>query len=237
MSHRIIANTTVSLSVRRLCCAIVLSAALSMTSPQCAAQSPPEPPEDHSCTVHAAGAFTRAFGKDGKNFNTGWGFQAGGGFAVSRPPEHGRGTSVFITANFMFDQLGATTSALEQAKSSNAALATATSARGKFYATTLDPTFRFSRNRRTSLYLLGGFGWFGRAVDFSGADAGTLTQSAGTPLGKSALNSGVFDAGAGVNVSLTKRGGPMLYAELRVYHGVAANGATSLLPFSLGIRW
>jgi hypothetical protein len=137
----------------------------------------------------------------------------------------------------MFDQLGSTASALTQATFNNAALASATSARGKFYATTLDPTFRFPLNRRANLYLLGGFGWFRRSVEFSAANPGTLTQSAGTPLAKSVLNSGVFDAGGGVNVGLRKRGGPMLYIELRLYHGLAANSATMLLPLSVGVRW
>jgi hypothetical protein len=195
-------------------------------------------PQDHSCTLNVAGAFVSPFGKDGNNFATGWGFQAGGGFAVSRAVEPGHGVDFFITANFMYDRLNATSTALTQAKAADITqLGSATAAHGSFSSLTLDPTVRYPVNLRTSLYLSGGFGWFRRGVGFSGANPATLTQSSGITLDRLAANSGVFDVGGGVNFGLTRKGGVMLYAEARVYRGLAVNSGTTLLPVSVGVRW
>lgn len=194
--------------------------------------------EDHSCTVDAAGAFALPAGKDGHNFDTGWGFQAGGGFAVSRNAEPGRGNSYYITANFMFEKFRATGAALDLAKTFNPMqLANATSAHGAFSAVTLDPSARHAFNRRTSVYGLGGFGWLRRGVAFNGANPATLLQSNGITLDRLASNSGVFDLGGGANFGLSKNGGLMLFAEARIYRGLAINSGTTLVPISLGIRW
>lgn len=203
-------------------------------------QSPPPQAEaqDHSCTVDVAYDY-RAFpaGRDGGNFTSGQGFQAGGGFAVTRPAEPDRGARLYLTANFMYERLSATGNALAQATAASTALVSATSAHGNFFAATFDPTVRYFINRRTNLYLVGGFGWFRRGVVFNGPSVTTLTQSGAPSLDKLAANSGVFDVGGGVNFGLTQNGGPMIYAGARVYRGLATNSGTTLVPLSVGVRW
>ena len=194
------------------------------------------PPQDHSCNLDLAFEYTAPFGRDGNNFNSGKGFQAGGGFEVSRPPEPDRGVSVYITGNFMYDRLPATAFALMDAIKGDAAL-TGSSAHGSFDATTLDPTVRYLFNRRTSVYLVGGFGWLRRGVEFKGANPASLTMSNGLTLDRVATDSGVLDFGGGVNFGLTPNGGMMLFAEARVYRGLAVNTGTTLVPVSGGLRW
>jgi opacity protein-like surface antigen len=221
---------------RHLAGAAIAGTVLLLLAIDCQAQ---DPPQDHSCTVYVGGEFTSPHGKDGNNFTSGGGFQAGGGFAVTPQAEPGHGVNLYITVSFMYDRLAATAPALAQAIAGDTTgqLASATSAHGSFYATTLDPTVRYLINRRTSLYLLGGFGWFRRGVEFNGAKPSTLIQSGGFTLDKLSANSGAFDVGAGVNFGLTHNGGLMVYAEARVYRGLAVNSGTTLLPLSVGVRW
>jgi hypothetical protein len=220
--------------------AITLATAIAflIASAPCRAQAPQDQPQDHSCTISGAGSYVAPSGTDGHDFSSGWGVQAGVGFAVTHRAEPGHGAVLYIGTNYMYDRLDATATALDAAKTSDPAhLMNATSAHGSFSALTLDPTLRYSMNIRTSVYALGGFGWFRRGVGFSGANPGSLTDSSGSSLERLASDSGVFDAGAGVNFGLTPRGGVMLYAEVRVYRGLAVNNATTLVPLSAGIRW
>ena len=197
-----------------------------------------QPAQDHSCTVHVAGALAIPKGEDGHNFDrAGWGFQAGGGFAVTRQAEV-RGGTWFITANFMYEKFKATAAALAAAKNLNPTqLADATAAHGAFSSITIDPTIRYRFNPRFSVYGLGGFGWLRRGVSFNGANPATLLQSNGVTLDRLVSNSGVFDAGGGANFGLSSRGGVMLFVEARVYRGMAVNGGSTLVPISLGVRW
>jgi hypothetical protein len=197
------------------------------------------PAEDHSCTLNAAGGFSAPFGKDGGNFNTGGiGFQGGGGFAVTPAVKPLKGVVLFLTANLAYDRLQATTAALSAAKTANQAqLGNATSAHGSFSAVTFDPTVRYPLTVRTSLYLSGGFGWFRRGVSFNGEDSAALLNPGSASLGKAATNSGVIDAGGGVNFGLTHRGGVMFYADARIYRGLAVNSGTTLMTASFGVRW
>ena len=216
-------------------CAVVAFAALSfLLAIDCSAQVQRQ---DHSCTAEAAGSFVFPEGNDGQNFVNGWGLRAGGGFAVSQA--RGRsGVSYYITANYMYEHLKATVAALDIAKMANPTeLANATSAHGSFSAVTIDPTIRYAFNRRLGVYGSGGFGWFRRGVGFDGVNPATLLQSYGNTLDRLSSNSGAFDIGAGGNVGLTKRGGLMLFAEARLYHGTAINSGTMLVPISLGVRW
>jgi hypothetical protein len=213
---------------------VAIAILLSFIAIGCFAQ---EPTQDHSCTVDVAGAFAVPAGKDGHNFDTGWGLQAGGGFAVSRPA-YSRGFSYYLTANFMYERFRATDAALALAKASNPILlAKATSAHAGFSAVTIDPAVRYAVNRRFSIYGVGGFGWFRRGVGFNGANPATLTQSNGATLDRLASNSGAFDFGGGANFGITKNGGLMLFAEARVYRGLAINSGSTLVPISVGIRW
>ncbi len=198
---------------------------------QCLAQSSPD---FHSCTIGAGGGWASPQADSG--LTRGWDFQAGGGFAVVAPST-GR-WSVFLTANFMFDHLGATAAALSQATSANPMLAGATAAAAKFYSTTFDPEFRYAIGRRASVYFLGGFGWLRRNIEFTGAAAqGSLLQPSGPAVFAGGGNSGMYDAGGGLNVSPPRMGGVMLYLEVRYLHGLAINNATRLAPVTIGVRW
>jgi hypothetical protein len=224
---------------RMLRCIAVASAILFLLTIDCPAQAVPvDKAQDQSCTVNAAGGSVWPSGNDGDNFNLGWGFQAGGGFAVTHPVEPRRGVQLFITANYMYAKLNATNKALAAAIAVDPSqLASAKAAHGSFSAVTLDPSMRYPLSIRTSLYLSGGFGWFRRGIGFSGANPANLLHSAPSSLDRLASNSGVFDLGGGVNRSLTHTGGLMLYGEVRVYHGAAVNSSTTLVPVTVGLRW
>ncbi len=196
------------------------------------------PNQDHSCTIEAAGEFVLPFGSYGKNFDSGAGFHVGGGFAVWHSTQSAKSPTLFLTVNYMYDQLKVTSGALSAAvAASNNQLKGATSAHGGFSATTLDLTYRHPISRRNSAYLLGGFGWLRRDVNFDGASPGNLIQPNALSLGRLASNSGAFDLGTGVNFGLRSEGSWMLFAEIRVFKGVAVNSGTILVPVSLGVRW
>jgi hypothetical protein len=199
-----------------------------------------QPPQDHSCTVDGAGVFALPHGEDGQNFDKlGWGFQAGGGFSPWPQDDPDRGWRWFFTASFMYQKFKANAAALNLAKKANPTeLANATSAHGGFSAVTLDLfNPRYTWSRRNSVYFVAGFGWLRRGIGFNGANPGTLLQSNAISLDRLTSNSGVFDAGVGVNRGLSTNGGLMLFAEGRVYRGLAINGGSTLVPISVGVRW
>lgn len=196
----------------------------------------------HSCTLNLGGGWAPVSGSDANSLDAGWNFQAGGGFALTSGPAPSHRWSAFITANFMFDRLGVSSAALQQARNlnpTNIGLLEANSARAKFFSTTLDPTFRFPVAKAVSIYAFAGFGWFRRSLEFTGvSNQGVLLQPGGPAVFSSGGNSGAYDAGLGANLRLPRRtGGLMLYAEARVLHGLAINRATTLVPVSVGIRW
>ena len=225
--------------LRNPACVLILCAAAILAIPKkCLAQ---DDATFHSCTVNAGGGWSPVHGTEQSNLNRGWNFHAGGGFAVTPRPAPGHNWSLFITANFMFDQLPVKPAALQQARTldpQNIALQQASSAKANFYSTTLDPTLRFPA-RWGNVYAFGGFGWFRRSLAFTGGSSqGTLLQPGSPSVFGSGGNSGAFDAGVGVNVRPSRRtGGLMLYAEVRVLHGLAINHETMLVPVSFGVRW
>jgi hypothetical protein len=197
-----------------------------------------EPARDHSCTVGAAAVFASPFGQDRDNFNHGgWGFQAGGGFAVTRQAEPNHGGRWYITGNYLYDKFRVRESAMKEVLMDDQQLAGAKSAHGDFSAVTLDPNYRWTFNRRSSLYLTGGFGWMHRGIGFNGLSKVPPLLPSSTSLGGAASNSGVFDFGVGVNFSPKPLRGLMLFTEGRVYHGTAINSGSTLVPVSIGVRW
>jgi len=216
---------------RVLCLAFFAAVAKCQTS---------EPPfEDHSCTAQGGGGYTWPHAADGRDLNSGGRFfYAGGGFEAKAPEKTGRGWSIFLTANFLVDQLGVTANAINAAHS-NPALSAANGGHARFYSTTFDPTFRFNATRRVSLYFSGGYGWLRRTVDFteSSTEPPPVTQPTGALVGSPSHNSGVLDVGAGVNESVRRLGGLMLFEEMRVWRGLGINGGTTLLAVTGGIRW
>jgi hypothetical protein len=222
----------------------------SQTSAQQTANKQPEqPPEhehhrpeqsrqDHSCTVGAAAIFATPEGQDRDNFNHGgWGFQAGGGFALTRPIEPGRGHAWYLDANYLYDKFRARGAALAHAISQDPQLAGAKSAHANFSAITLDPAFRFAATRHFNAYVTGGFGWLRRGVDFNTKNPVPGLLLSGSSLARVASNSGVLDFAAGVNIAPESLHGFMLFIEGRVYHGLAINSGSTLVPFSVGFRW
>jgi hypothetical protein len=202
---------------------------------KCSAQ---ESVHDRSCTVDGAGIFTTPEGKDRDNFNHGgWGFQAGGGFALTRQRESLHGHAWYFTANYLYDKFRVRKSALTDTITKESQLAAATSAHGDFSAVTLDPTFRVGLTRHTSLYWAGGFGWLHRGIGFNGVSMVPPLLPSSSALGRFASNSGVFDFGMGVNYAPTVFRGVMIFFEPRVYHGTAINSGSTLVPISVGVRW
>ncbi len=217
--------------------AALCAVALIAFPPECLAQ------DDffHSCTLNAGGGWTPVAGADAGSLKNGWNFNAGGGFGGPRPSP-GHAWSFFVTANFLFDQLGVSQTALQNARvlnPTNIGLLSATSAQAKFYSTTLDPTVRFPAQGRFQGYAFAGFGWMRRSIDFNGTSyQGGLLQPSTPTVFAAAGNSGAYDAGVGANVRLP---GAMnhfgFYAEVRVVHGLAVNRASTLIPVSAGFRW
>jgi hypothetical protein len=197
---------------------------------------PPADQPDHSCTLNAGGGIAEPAGKETSNFSRGWNFDAGLGVRAAR----GHSLSLFLTANFMFDQLDVKPAALQEARilnPTNVGLLEATSGKAKFYSTTFDPTLRFPNHGPLNAYLFAGFGWFRRDLEFTSASAQSLLQPASPLVFGSGGNSGAYDFGGGVNYNLPWPKGLMLYAEVRVLHGLAINNASWLVPVSVGVRW
>lgn len=193
---------------------------------------------DHSCTVGAAAIFATPGGEDRHNFNHGgWGFQAGGGFAITRQAELNHGHTWYLTFNYLYDKFRVRKSALTEAIAKESQLAGATSAHGDFSAITFDPTLRWSLNSRRSLYWSGGFGWLHRGIGFNGVSTVPPLLPNSSSLGSVASNSGVFDFGMGINFAPRSFRGVRLFTEGRVYHGTAINSGSTLVPISVGVRW
>jgi hypothetical protein len=202
-----------------------------LTTTHCSAQ---ELLQDHSCTVDAAAIFSTPEGQDRQNFNHGgWGFQGGGGFAVTRRAEQ----RWYVTGNYLYNKFRVRGSALAEAMSKDSALTGASSAHGSFSAVTLDPTFRVVPNPRYSLYWTGGFGWLRRGIGFNGVSMLPPLLPSGSALYRVASNSGVFDFGMGANFVPRSFHGIMLFTEGRVYHATAINSGSTLVPISVGVRW
>jgi hypothetical protein len=215
--------------------AVALGAAfLVVIAVRCGAQ---EAVQDHSCTVGAAGIFATPEGEDRQNFSHGgWGFQGGGGFAITRPAEPNRGVRWFLTGNYLYDKFRVRKSALAGAILQEPQIDGAVSAHGSFSAITFDPTLRYSRGR-SGVYGVGGFGWLRRGIGFNGASAVPPLFPNGSSLARVSSNSGVFDFGLGFNYTPRWFHGSMLFTEGRVYHGTAINSGSTLVPISFGVRW
>jgi hypothetical protein len=218
------------------CAVVAVAALLLLPGVDCRAQ---QPPQDHSCTVDAAGIFATPAGQDRDNFNHGgWGFQAGGGFAVTRQLEPTHGHSWYLTGNYLYDKFRARRAALGMAIADEPAQLTgAKSAHGNFSAVTLDPAIRFTRPQHYGFYFTGGFGWLRRGIDFNGKTPVPMLLLSSSSLDRVASNSGVFDFAGGLDLAPGILHGFRLFIEGRVYHGMAINSGSTLVPFSVGVRW
>ncbi len=239
-------GSRVLVSVAAMCAAAILG-----VPSKCQAQYPENL---HSYTVNVGAGIAPLSGTDGGSLGLGRSLQAGAGIALtSRPKEKPskpdkyqpippRRWNIFLTGNFIFAQSTLDSAAVEQAIIMNpqdTQILSATSGKGKFYSTTLDPTLRINATNRVNVYLLAGFGWFRRTLDFTGVSfQGTALQPTNPTVFGISANSGGVDAGGGMDIGLTGRGGGLkLYFEARVLHGLAINNGTTVIPLSVGIRW
>jgi hypothetical protein len=207
------------------------------------AQTPSERlPDFHGCTVHGGALWTQPQGADGHDVRAGWnGFEAGGGFGWRPNPRSRNGWSIFLTGDFLFQNLHVNDTSIASAQilnPTNIALLQAASARAKYYSATFGPTFRLPPVRFLGVYVFGGFGWFRRKIEFSGiSGAGSLLQPSSPAVLGSGGDSGAIDAGGGLNIRPKHARGAMFYVEARVLHGLAINHKTTLVPVSAGFRW
>jgi hypothetical protein len=239
-NHRRIARQTASSALHRppLCVFMLCMAAIFWLPAQCLAQDMAPP----WWTLNAGGGLAPAAGTAKNTLNRGWNFHAGGGFVLKPLPPPDNKALLLLTFNFMYDQLDVKPTALQQARimnPTNFGLLEASSGKAKFYSLTMDPTVRIPVSRAVGVYVFGGFGWFRRNLEFNGTSAqGALLQPGSPAVFGTGGNSGVCDAGGGVNFKLSRqRGHWVAYAEARFLHGLAINKYTTLLPISAGIRW
>jgi hypothetical protein len=210
-----------------------LLAALFGISYQASAQTP----EDfHWCTLNGGAGYSVVAGKDGSSLSGEWIVQGGAGFSVLHKDKK---PSLFLNFDYLFDQTSVNMSAITQARNlnpTNIALLNATGGTSNFNVVAFDPTVRFRSLGHAEFYLLGGFGWFRRQVDLTGvSNQGSLLQPGNPSVFLRNTSSGAIDAGGGVNFK--KKHSVMPYVEIRVVHGLAVNGSTTLVPFAAGIRW
>jgi hypothetical protein len=236
-------------------CAFIYAVALCITTllgvpSKCLAQD--DMPRFPRFTAFIGGSPTDLGAHD---LNSGYGLLAGGGVKIGGSQDansvlYPRWWSVYLTGNFMFNDLGIKSSDLQSAIIANPqipGLLSATSGTAKFYSTTFGPTLRFQIPRASyiNIYVLAGGGWMRRTLDFTGAysQSGSILPS--SPVVASiAESSGAFDAGAGISFGPLKRAtgvveaaGTMLYIEVRFIHGLGINSPSTFWPLSVGVRW
>lgn len=197
--------------------------------------------------------FTADFGggltwSQGGGLARGINFRGGGGVRLSpqskRYSDIGdrlrqRHWSLYLDGEFTFIQAGLTQDGLHQAILVNPALASATSGTANYYSVTADPNFRYCVwSCRLTFYVLGGFGWMHRTVEFSGPPTGTSPVGSGKTVATFDYNSAAYDVGGGVTFGPFKpTEGVTYYVEARRLAGFGPNGASTLWPLSFGIRW
>lgn len=198
----------------------------------------PRRPDFHSCTLGGGAGYSAMAGEDGSNLSGEWNVQASAGFAVV-PPTLTRRWSLFLDFDYLFDRTSVKSSALAAVRNlnpTNIGLLNATGGTGRFNVVAFDPTVRFPVSKHAEVYVFGGFGWFHRQVDLTGVtNQGSLLQPGNPAVFLRTATSGSFDGGGGINFK--KKGRPMPYLEIRVVHGMAVNGSSTLIPFAAGIRW
>lgn len=208
------------------------------------AEDPRLPENFHSCTLSGGAGYSAVAGKDSANLSGAWVVQGSLGFAVVHPSLNRHVTrywSFFLDADYLYDQTSVKASALAAARILNptdVGLLSATGGTARFNTVAFDPTLRMPINENAEVYVFGGFGWFHREVDLTGASSqGSLLQPGNPAVFLRNASSGSFDGGGGINFKTRKKGWPMAYLEIRVVHGMAVNGSTTLVPFAGGIRW
>jgi hypothetical protein len=214
----------------RLCVALLIASA-------CHAQ---DPPTMHWCTFNFGAGGTPTTPGDSSGLSAGWNFQAGAGFVTRLNPKGPRMWTLLITPAFLYDGMGVTGDALNQAKNLNPTdikLLQANSAQARFYSAALDLKFLTPLSAGgLQFYGLAGFGWLRRTVDFSGVSTEGVLLQPGTPaVFQTQGNSASYDLGIGAYYRIGRTW--MLYVEGRRVHGLAVNSGITLLPLTIGVRF
>jgi hypothetical protein len=220
------------------------SASGSTSSPQ---------PSPNDSEAHNFRRFTADFGggwtwAQGGGLATGINFRGGAGWLLSPQPQRynsignrlrERHWSLYLVGEFTFIQSGLTKSGLQQAIQLNPALSSATSATGRYYSATADPNLRYCvLNCRITLYVLGGFGWMRRTVEFNGPATAESPVGSNATVASFNYDSAAYDVGGGVTLGPFKyTEGLTYFVEVRRLQGFGSNGGSTLLPLSFGIRW
>lgn len=186
----------------------------------------------HSCTAELGGGYDLIRGGDGGYLGGVADFQGGGGFLVHR--------NIALTFNFMYDAAYVKKSALDTSTAPGATTAGVPSAKAHYYTVTFDPTYRTKLRGPVELYALGGFGWLRRSAEFTGPAPNPVIYPGDFPTpgigASSTANTGVWDAGGGLDISLP-RTQIKFFAEARFVKGLAFNSHTRIVPIVFGFRW
>ena len=188
-----------------------------------------EPQPGNSCTAHLGGAAVIPSGKDGANFNKGWGITGGGGFQVTHSQEPGRAVPVlFLGLEYLFVQ--STGNPVP-----STAPVTPSTTRGDFSALSFEPQLRFHPNHKTMVYSSVGFGWLRRSAEQQTVTPPTIFQLGDTTTNKLVTNSGSLTGSIGMQVKVA--GNLAVYVEGRAVKGMAISHNLILVPISMGLRW
>ena len=211
------------------CLPVVFACFLSPLSPQ----SLQAQADYHRFTFNVGGGYTAVTGAVGQRLEGGGNFQAAAGFNFNR--------YVGVLGTFMFNQLGVTRSSLEALNVPDG--------NGRVYSFTVDPKFTLPLRGGFDFYLLGGGGWLRRTVQFTKPTVastyiydpwwgyyGPVLVPANQILGSVSQNAGVWDVGGGFDIPLPHMS-EKLYVESRYFVGLTNNTHTTIVPFTVGLRW
>ncbi len=179
-----------------------------------------EPQPTHGCSAHVSGATVIPEGKDGNNFERGWGVSAGGEFELSPPQDPPSPRPVlFLGVEYLFARSNATPPAAMSVDTSSSPH----TVRGDFSVLSLEPEIRFYLSHRMMGYFSGGFGWFRRGVIVEDVSNPTVLNPGGGASQTVVTNSGEVDGGIGIQVAPRQRGGPAFFVEGRAKKALAIN--------------
>lgn len=182
----------------------------------------------HHPTLSFGAGFTTITGPSSGTLHHGGNIQLNGGYFFTR--------HLGVTGNFMLSNLGITRATLDDLNEPDG--------KARVYAVTADPTVRLPLGRGFSAYALAGGGYIRRTVTFTMPIAvgtyrhkwhvGTATKD--MVVGRIIDNSSGFDVGGGLNMP-SPWGRAKVFVEARYFRGFTTNQATTVIPFTFGIRW
>ena len=187
----------------------------------------------HHLSIYGGGGYTAVTGGISSRLDGGGNIQVGAGYRLN---------SLFsVNGTFNANFLGITRRALNEASEPDG--------NARVYTFTVDPKITIPLGHGLSAYALAGGGWLRRTVQYTQPTLATTyifdpwfgyfgpaLVPVNQVLGSFSQDTGVWDAGAGVNVPLP-RTGLKLYVEARYYEGFTYNTHTTVVPITVGLRW